>query len=118
MSHPMWVRGLKPSTSLTSKVSAVSHPMWVRGLKPIGRVVYRGYNVAPYVGAWIETKALRFTAPEYLVAPYVGAWIETSIMGNSQSPARSHPMWVRGLKLSDEYGNTKYHRRTLCGCVD
>ena len=58
----------------------MSHPMWVRGLKLLKmwcRVVV--VRVAPYVGAWIETK----NSPCYLqncnVAPYVGAWIETSV---------------------------------------
>ena len=34
----------------------MSHPMWVRGLKQCGTVC-RGQaaEVAPYVGAWIET---------------------------------------------------------------
>ena len=33
----------------------MSHPTWVRGLKPIKRVKTPRYKVAPYVGAWIET---------------------------------------------------------------
>ena len=33
-----------------------SHPTWVRGLKHhIYNYAYRLYDVAPYVGAWIET---------------------------------------------------------------
>ena len=57
----------------------MSHPMWVRGLK---RKQYEAEQakqaVAPYVGAWIETKYFinDFGAKE--VAPYVGAWIETA----------------------------------------
>ena len=51
--------------------------MWVRGLKrdsiEIGRKIRR---VAPYVGAWIETKR------------QIGCCFR----------AESHPMWVRGLK--------------------
>ena len=55
-SHPMWVRGLKLRSGVTSQGAAASHPMWVRGLKlrlaePPLHLVY----VAPYVGAWIET---------------------------------------------------------------
>ena len=34
--------------------------------------------VAPYVGAWIETRCFRYDIVQYV----------------------SHPMWVRGLKLS------------------
>ena len=34
-----------------------------------------------------------------LVAPLVGAWIETSVMGLTKLKNKSHPSWVRGLKL-------------------
>ena len=34
-----------------------SHPTWVRGLKLVHSVFnLTEYNVAPYVGAWIETR--------------------------------------------------------------
>ena len=34
-----------------------SHPTWVRGLKQYNRPEnLPGYHVAPYVGAWIETR--------------------------------------------------------------
>ena len=52
--------------------------MWVRGLKH--------YNLCD-----------QHIAPE--VAPYVGAWIETKIFLLPALIAPSHPMWVRGLKL-------------------
>ena len=40
-------------------------------------------------------------AINYDVAPYVGAWIETSIgVKLKLTEYKSHPMWVRGLKLS------------------
>ena len=79
-----------------------------------------GYEVAPRVGAWIETvdrekkltpsvshpvwvrglkQAKRSQRTEYGdVAPRVGAWIETSLLGNFFTPVGSHPVWVRGLK--------------------
>ena len=34
-------------------------------------------NVAPHVGAWIETLMLGIYFAVCLVAPHVGAWIET-----------------------------------------
>ena len=37
-------------------------------------------NVAPYVGAWIETSIITFLKCAKSVAPYVGAWIETGLM--------------------------------------
>ena len=97
----------------------MSHPTWVRGLK---------LNL-------VQVKALRF------VAPYVGAWIETKLgAGQSTSFSESHPTWVRGLKLllgqpkkeiaqshptwvrglkqplSDSFAHSE--SRTLRGCVD
>ena len=57
MSHPVWVRGLK--------LSMLYHIMLIN-------------NVAPRVGAWIETRLAS------LLAKY---------------PSLSHPVWVRGLKL-------------------
>ena len=56
----------------------MSHPEWVRGLKlELPRSYPVCKNVAPRVGAWIETnsKAKKFLLLE--VAPRVGAWIET-----------------------------------------
>ncbi len=74
--------------------------MWVRGLKhqrqPYGDT---HEQVAPYVGAWIETLALIGILTHQFVAPYVGAWIETCIKERGiHACAMSHPMWVRGLK--------------------
>ena len=55
----------------------MSHPVWVRGLKQQGELTKaQAENVAPRVGAWIETIY-------YFHIPFV-------IM--------SHPVWVRGLK--------------------
>ena len=34
--------------------------------------------VAPYTGAWIETRAMRAEPAGIVVAPYTGAWIETT----------------------------------------
>ncbi len=52
----MWVRGLKHAYKLYIKANSESHPMWVRGLKPdSGYFQGTSTDVAPYVGAWIET---------------------------------------------------------------
>ena len=58
-SHPVWVRGLKRRNENIIVDSRVSHPVWVRGLKQAKHVgkVERG-DVAPRVGAWIETLPL------------------------------------------------------------
>ena len=76
-SHPMWVRGLKLHDLLAINMANMSHPMWVRGLKqPQGVATGAQAQVAPHVGAWIET----FTKEERFKC------------------FLSHPMWVRGLK--------------------
>ena len=57
------------------------------------------FEVAPYVGAWIETQVCRLELAYHNVAPYVGAWIETYTQACSCRNTESHPTWVRGLKL-------------------
>ena len=77
-SHPTWVRGLKLDRSSESiPAHGMSHPTWVRGLKPLTRSGY-------------ETRRE--------VAPYVGAWIETFMYLLNTRTGWSHPTWVRGLK--------------------
>jgi len=56
MSRPAWARGLK-------------HKLFIDGIS--------GYNVAPRMGAWIETTISVISLGLYLVAPRMGAWIET-----------------------------------------
>ena len=51
------------------------------------------------MGAWIETLMGTLTKTQTNVAPLVGAWIETVVKANeSSADAKSHPSWVRGLK--------------------
>ena len=61
-SHPVWVRGLKRKQRLFGNLQgdgSASHPVWVRGLKQQHAARYDGlHNVAPRVGAWIETTEL------------------------------------------------------------
>ena len=74
--------------------------MWVRGLKQLILVTHHIFaNVAPYVGAWIETDPAPDKDDKTNVAPYVGAWIETYYPITLNLSRQSHPMWVRGLKL-------------------
>ena len=79
----------------------MSHPTWVRGLKQADGIdPLEGQEVAPHVGAWIETcsrchcpcsrstshptwvrglkqERARHQPFDLIVAPHVGAWIET-----------------------------------------
>ena len=54
----------------------------MRGLKRDGyhHVPFAG-DVAPYVGAWIETSGMLAIHMSPVVAPYVGAWIESKDKG-------------------------------------
>ena len=54
-----------------------SHPSWVRGLKQMQMALNQQQNE---------------------VAPLVGAWIETAKLAYEQTRGQSHPSWVRGLK--------------------
>ena len=56
----------------------LSHPSWVRGLKRYVPDSITGLdNVAPFMGAWIETATVIPLLYAPLVAPFMGAWIET-----------------------------------------
>ena len=119
----------------------MSHPTWVRGLKPAGESTTRTLtSVAPYVGAWIETTSghhmdtARESHPTWvrglkpnMLNPMMSTeeshptWVRglkpwTLILLSLIS--WSHPTWVRGLKLFFKNGITYYKSRTLRGCVD
>ena len=117
-SHPTWVRGLKQYVTNSFIVIKTSHPTWVRGLKHTVLFAQPVFEVAPYVGAWIETTNIHDIAGGDLVAPYVGAWIETLTSPPASLCVASHPTWVRGLKLIGVETHGERCRRTLRGCVD
>ena len=58
--------------------------------------------VAPSAGAWIETNRGERLLKITLVAPSAGAWIETSCLMEYWQSMMSHPLRVRGLKLSHD----------------
>ena len=67
----MWVRGLKLLVVAIQLLQLLSHPMWVRGLKHFlnGSIMLLD-NVAPHVGAWIETSDKKhLTAMQYNRTP-------------------------------------------------
>ena len=99
-SHPVWVRGLKLHQGFKGWLSTQSHPVWVRGLKQFTAGAYNrpGLNVAPRVGAWIETipclsmESMRGRTPCGCVD-----WNFLLLFRLDYAP-KSHPVWVRGLK--------------------
>ena len=102
-SHPTWVRGLKHN-ALTEKLRQMSsHPTWVRGLKHnIYDVGEDGNRVAPYVGAWIETRLGRCPPVMYSVAPYVGAWIETQRISQKATISQVAPYVGAWIETTDD----------------
>ena len=52
---------------------------------------YLNGEVAPYVGAWIETRVSIFFRCGKHVAPYVGAWSETSVYGHVRNTEHVAP---------------------------
>ena len=95
----MWVRGLKPWESQKCGSFALSHPMWVRGLKHREDFYQPELdNVAPYVGAWIETDSAVRCEPRCLSHPMWVRGLKPLSYRHKTHGRRSHPMWVRGLK--------------------
>ena len=93
--------------------------MWVRGLKLVGLLILRiVIDVAPRVGAWIETYTI---SRKRKIIPSHPVWVrglkqKTSL--DRPSLYMSHPVWVRGLKLLNLPLPEHDPRRTPCGCVD
>ena len=103
-----------------------SHPTWVRGLKQTEKpATIKSEFVAPYVGAWIETKmvetmglipkshptwvrGLKHTSWQALagsqVAPYVGAWIETGCLPSGCANSRVAPYVGTWIETSHIFG--------------
>ena len=50
------------------------------------------------MGAWIETRVDIEASDLSEVAPRVGAWIETNARKGKHQPGASRPAWARGLK--------------------
>ena len=98
-------------------------------------------DVAPYVGAWIETQIKEIVL--FAVKKSHPMWVrglKLSVFVKCLRVIRSHPMWVRGLKHYQLFTRVYYFTshpmwvrglkptpikhikhtlsRTLCGCVD
>ena len=67
-----------------------------------GKFVLENGDVAPHVGAWVETHALGDESDILSVAPHVGAWVETWMDSSLGTTTMSPPTWGRGLKQSIE----------------
>ena len=97
----------------------MSHPTWVRGLKHyLCQNKARPQEVAPYVGAWIETLQHRIDILSGVVAPYVGAWIETGIPSILYSINLVAPYVGAWIETRMSLPLDTSTSRTLRGCVD
>ena len=93
--------------------------MWVRGLK-LYLMLYGLLDsaVASYVGAWIETCGDEYLRNRVKSHPMWVRGLKLGQMMKHKFIITSHPMWVRGLKLVTSDGSIFIHGRILCGCVD
>jgi len=93
----VWARGLKHRLAFGFVEGFGSRPVWARGLKldmPVCDMV--DFEVAPRVGAWIETS--RYI--RYLIGQ------------------KSRPVWARGLKRWYLILTPPHISRAPCGRVD
>jgi len=68
-------------------------------LKPVNpEGFFSQMEVAPFAGAWIETKNWWLTMVARVVAPFAGAWIETDQEARFFPRPTSRPSRARGLK--------------------
>ena len=119
-SLPSWERGLKHGEVRETGREVWSLPSWERGLKlfHFGRNSHNA-DVAPFVGAWIETLPVTSGNGIRTVAPFVGAWIETIIYVVMSPYFPSLPSWERGLKRQIPSGRAHPPPcRSLRGSVD
>ena len=115
----MWVRGLKQQASDVNDFANWSHPVWVRGLKPVPFCLNIRVNVAPRVGAWIETCGNDGALETIEVAPRVGAWIETHLKTNVIGVSLVAPRVGAWIETHSPHTLPRTSAgRTLCGCVD
>ena len=95
------MRGLKQPLMLVETENQMSHPEWVRGLKLVNHhKEHHRKEVAPRVGAWIETGYRIAIVRTKHVAPRVGAWIETVFVSNFLEVAQVAPRvgaWIETL---------------------
>ena len=83
------------------------------------RRILAALSVAPFTGAWIETRSWRGEQGAGPVAPFTGAWIETAAAGALAAEMFVAPFtgaWIETARRDQTtHGNA---RRTLHGCVD
>ena len=93
--------------------------MWERGLKPLGALLLNVGEVAPHVGAWIETDFLTIGQSQYVSLPMWERGLKLNHGGGiCGGICRSLPMWERGLKQLYSSSRKGSICRSPCGSVD
>ena len=57
-------------------------------------------GVAPFTGAWIEMRLLRWLCDDRAVAPFTGAWIEIHYKANGIDPQQVAPFTGAWIEIS------------------
>ena len=98
----------------------MSHPTRVRGLKRTYDFgAWKGSQVAPHTGAWIETEIDLSLTEKPTVAPHTGAWIETSSTFAPETLYHVAPHTGAWIETNECEGiEDKKRGRTPHGCVD
>ena len=90
---------------LIKSSTAESHPEWVRGLKHYQQTSSKKTDeVAPRVGAWIETYVKKPKAKDGKSHPEWVRGLKQVYMQYIHGRVESHPEWVRGLKHHVDVG--------------
>ena len=71
------------------------------------------------MGAWIETVAALLLAALLHVAPFMGAWIETKVgFATTAGSGTLLPLWEHGLKQLYSFSSVQIFRCSLYGSMD
>ena len=92
--------------------------MWERGLKQNIALALWIAQVAPHVGAWIETRKFRFRALHHRSLPMWERGLKPIENYDKNPDKPSLPMWERGLKLIISHRRAVLVGRSPCGSVD
>ena len=118
---PLWEHGLKQVRLGFCFRMQTLLPLWEHGLKPMfPPSVWDRMQVAPFMGAWIETVKWSWIDGDVLVAPFMGAWIETLILNGTplKKSAGLLPLWEHGLKPCATTNQELNGRCSLYGSMD